>query len=133
MVRMRVTGEQLRWALEAAVANRLGQVSGVRYAFDPTRPAGERVREATLEDGTPAVRDGRAVDADAIYVLTMNNFMVARGDTYGMIPGEVDAENTGLVDSDVLADYLKQLPQPVRYEVPGRVTRLAPWPESGEP
>jgi 2',3'-cyclic-nucleotide 2'-phosphodiesterase (5'-nucleotidase family) len=74
------------------------------------------------------VRDGHAVDPDAIYTLTMNNFMVARGDTYGMIPGEVEAENTGLVDSEVLADYLKELPQPVRYEVPGRVTRLAPWP-----
>jgi 2',3'-cyclic-nucleotide 2'-phosphodiesterase/3'-nucleotidase/5'-nucleotidase len=132
LVRLRLTGEQLRWALEAAVANRLGQVSGVRYAFDPTRPAGERVREATLADETPVVRDGRAVDPQATYTMTMNNFMVERGDTYGMIPGEFEAENTGLVDTDVLAEYLQRLPQPIRYEVPGRVTQLAPWPPEEE-
>ena len=50
LIRLTLTGEQVHRALEAAVTGSVGQVSGVRFTFDPTRPMGERVREAWLED-----------------------------------------------------------------------------------
>lgn len=129
LVLLDLTGEQLRRALEHAVENRLGQVSGLRFTFDPTRPRGERVREATLEEGAePLVRDGRAVQPDRIYRVVVNNFLATGGDGYATLKEARGAIGTGLVDSDVLAEYLAGLPQPVAVPVPGRVTRLAPWP-----
>jgi 2',3'-cyclic-nucleotide 2'-phosphodiesterase/3'-nucleotidase/5'-nucleotidase len=132
LVRVEVTGAQLERLLEAAVEDRLGQVSGVRYSFDPTHPYGDRVREATLESGEPVVRGGEAVDAHAIYTVTVNNFMASGGDEYAVLEEAVSSTNTGLVDSDVLAHYLAALPQPIVYERQGRVTRLAPWPTAAE-
>lgn len=128
-----VTGEQLALLLEGAVDDRLGQVSGIRFAFDPTRPYGERVREATLEDGDVAVvADGAAVDPDATYEVVVNNFMASGGDEYAILEEAVSLTNTGIVDSDAFARHLGELPQPIEYPDPGRITRLAPWPEPGE-
>ncbi|HUP00086.1 MAG TPA: 5'-nucleotidase C-terminal domain-containing protein [Gemmatimonadota bacterium] len=131
LISLELTGEQLRLALEGAVADRVGQVSGVRFSYDPTRPPGARVREATLEDGEPVVQDGRAVQPDRTYTLTANSYMAAGGDDYAVLAAAREATNTGLTDSEVLADYLAQLPQPIAYQAQGRIERLAPWPESG--
>ncbi len=133
LVTFELTGEELRRALEHAVDNRLGQVSGVRFAFDPGRPRGERVTEATLEDTRePVVRDGRVVDPAARYTVTVNNFLATGGDGYAVFEELENAVSTGLVDSDVLAEYLAGLPQPIEYQVRDRITRLAPWPPAGE-
>ncbi|HUP18397.1 MAG TPA: 5'-nucleotidase C-terminal domain-containing protein [Gemmatimonadota bacterium] len=133
LVRLELTGEQLRRALEHAVDNRVGQVSGSRFAFDPTLPPGERVREATLEDdGAPVVRNGRAVRPDAIYDVVVNNFLATGGDGYATLTEARRATSTGLVDSEVMVLHLSEMPQPVRYEVQGRITRLAPWPPREE-
>ncbi|CAN5211773.1 multifunctional 2',3'-cyclic-nucleotide 2'-phosphodiesterase/3'-nucleotidase/5'-nucleotidase [soil metagenome] len=130
LIRLELTGEELRQALEGAVADRIGQVSGIRFAFDPTRPPGERVREATLEEsGEPVVRAGRAVYPERTYTVAVNSYMASGGDEYGVLAEAAEATNTGLVDSDVLADYLVNLSQPITYPVQGRIERLAPWPE----
>ncbi|HET9581937.1 MAG TPA: 5'-nucleotidase C-terminal domain-containing protein [Gemmatimonadota bacterium] len=131
LISLELTGEQLRRALEAVVEDRLGQVSGIRYRFDPTRPPGRRVVDAWLEEtGAPVVRDGAAVDTDATYSVTANNFMASGGSGYDVL-GEAAGTSTGLVDSEVLVEYLADLPQPVEYEKKGRTERLAPWPEGG--
>ncbi|MFN2421420.1 MAG: 5'-nucleotidase C-terminal domain-containing protein [Gemmatimonadota bacterium] len=129
LIRMELTGTLLERLLEAAVKDQLGQVSGIRFSFDPTRPAGDRVRDATLEDsGEEVLRDGDPLDPDGIYTVTVNNFMAAGGDEYAALQEVSSATNTGLVDSEVLAQYLTEQPQPIRYEPPRRITRLAPWP-----
>jgi len=133
LVRLTLTGEQVRQSLEAAVTGAVGQVSGVRFSFDPTRPVGERVRDAWLEaTGEPLVREGRAVRPEAIYTMTVNNFMASGGDDYGVMTEAMNATNTGLIDSDVLAHYLETLPSPIVYEVQRRIEQLAPWPPVGE-
>ncbi|MFN2384148.1 MAG: bifunctional UDP-sugar hydrolase/5'-nucleotidase, partial [Gemmatimonadota bacterium] len=131
LIRLTLSGTQLKAALEGVVEDRQGQVSGVRFAFDPTRPKGDRVVRAELENGTPVVRDGRAVRPTARYTVTVNNFMAAGGDVYAVLGDALETVNTGLVDSDVLADYLEQLPQPIVYSNPQRIERLAPWPPAG--
>lgn len=131
LVRMEVTGAELKSALEDAVADRVGQVSGIRFAYDPTRPHGGRVRSAELEEtGDPVVEDGEVVDPGRTFVLTVNNFMASGGSGYDSLEGVGSAVNTGLIDNEVLADHLTALPQPVEYEVGGRITRLAEWPEA---
>jgi 5'-nucleotidase len=125
LVSLELTGEQLRRALEAVVEDGLGQVSGIRYRFDPTRPAGRRVVDAWFEgSGEPIIRDGAAIHPEATYSVTANNFMASGGSGYDVL-AEATGTSTGLVDSEVLVEYLAGLPQPVEYEVQGRVERLA--------
>ncbi len=131
LVSLDLGADQLRRALEAVVQDRLGQVSGVRFRFDPTRPPGRRVIDAWLEEtGEPIVRDGEVVDPDATFSVTANNFMAAGGSGYDVL-GEVTGTSTGLIDSEVLMRHLASLPQPVEYAERGRMERLAPWPEDG--
>ncbi len=133
LVVLELTGRQVKELLEAAVEDRIGQVSGIRFSFDPTLPRGDRVREATLEDtGEPVVADGAATRPDHVYSVTVNSFMAAGGDSYGALKDARGAVNTGRVDSDVLADYLMGAPQPVEYRLQGRITQLAPWPGPGD-
>ncbi len=132
LIRLTLSGEQLSRLLDAVVADAVGQVSGVRMRFDPARAPGERVIEATLEDsGELVIRDGRVVHPDSTYSVVVNNFMASGGDTYAVLKEAREAENTGLIDSEVLADYLQRLPQPVHASLAGRLQRLGPWPEGG--
>src|SRR3546814_4635254 len=74
--------------LENAVSNvenvdgRFAQIAGFEFTYDPDRPAGDRVREVTLDDGTDLVTAGAVVPgAPTIDVATIN-FLAAGGDGY---------------------------------------------------
>ncbi|CAN5892821.1 multifunctional 2',3'-cyclic-nucleotide 2'-phosphodiesterase/3'-nucleotidase/5'-nucleotidase [soil metagenome] len=133
LIHVTLTGEQVRRALESAVMGSVGQVSGVRFSFDPTRPAGDRIRDAFLEDtGEGLVEGGRVVSPQRTYTMTINNFMASGGDDYRPFSDALESVNTGLIDSDVFADYLESLPRPIRYDIQNRITQLAPWPATTE-
>jgi 2',3'-cyclic-nucleotide 2'-phosphodiesterase (5'-nucleotidase family) len=133
LIRLTLSGEQVREALEAAVTGSVGQVSGVRFSFDPTRPVGERVRDARLEDtGEQLVEEGRTVSPDRKYTMTVNNFMASGGDDYGPFRQALESTDTGLIDSDVFASHLESLPRPLDYHIQNRITLLEPWPPVGE-
>jgi 5'-nucleotidase len=133
LIRVTLTGEQVRRALEAAVMGSVGQVSGVRFSFDPTRPAGDRIRDAFLEDtGEKLVEAARVVSPQRTYTMTINNFMASGGDDYRPFSEALESVNTGLIDSDVFASYLESLPRPVRYGIQNRIAQLEPWPASAE-
>jgi 2',3'-cyclic-nucleotide 2'-phosphodiesterase (5'-nucleotidase family) len=119
LYRFRLDGRTLLEALENGVRGDHGlvQVSGIRFAVDASAPAGNRVRGPTLEDGTP-------VHPDSTYVVTTNNFMATGGDGYTMLRDAPDVQNTRLLDLDVFVDYLQRLPQPIRYELQGRIRFL---------
>lgn len=76
-----LSGDQLWQALENGVSGwpsdgRFPQVSGLRYAFDPTRPSGSRVTAVTLADGTPIRRDATQ------YTIATVAYLVNGGDGY---------------------------------------------------
>ena len=79
-----VTGQTVWDALENGVDGypttngKFPQVSGIKYTFDGSKPAGERIVSVTLEDGTP-------LDLDAWYTLACNDFMCGGGDGYTML------------------------------------------------
>ena len=54
---------------------RVSQQSGLRYRFDLSRPAGQRLLSVTLADGS-------ALDDAKTYLVVVNNFMAAGGDNY---------------------------------------------------
>ena len=122
VVKLDVTGEILRAALENGLsqvertAGRFPQVSGLRYVFDPKRPAGSRL--VTVSVG------GQPLDPRANYTLATFDFILGGGDGYTMLrEGKVlvKAEN-GPMDSDLLIERLKA--GPIAPVVDGRVTHV---------
>lgn len=83
VVKVAVTGAAVRAALENGVSQveagggRFPQVSGLRFTFNPTRPAGSRVTEVQV--GSQPISD------TATYSVATNDFMLRGGDGYSML------------------------------------------------
>jgi 5'-nucleotidase len=89
VVKLEVTGATLRAALEHGVSRsredkqpgRFPQVSGLRFVFDATRPAGSRVTEITV--------NGQPLDDRKKYTLATSSFLaVEGGDGYTMLQNQ---------------------------------------------
>lgn len=97
-----VTGTQLWAILERSVSsapNAFGgflQISGFRFTYDSSRPAGARVLSVTLGDGTPIGKD------TTTYTAVTNDFTNAGGDGYTEL---ADGQGTtrDLMAADLLA------------------------------
>jgi 2',3'-cyclic-nucleotide 2'-phosphodiesterase (5'-nucleotidase family) len=110
VVKLEVTGDTLRAALENGVSQhertggRFPQVSGLRYAFDPKRPAGSRLTSVTVGD--------RPLDPAARYSMATFDFLLGGGDGYAMLQQAkvlVDPMG-GPMDSDLIFERLKAGP-----------------------
>ena len=142
-----VTAAKLRELLEHGVASypnqgRFPQVSGVAFSFDPTRPAGSRILNLTIEDATGRdldliVRNGTLYgDPNRTFRMVTLNFLAGGGDGY---PFPIDASanrvdlfnpsaaKTGAAtfagdgtEQDVLAEYLAS-----RHANPGAAYSIA--------
>ncbi|ELZ38672.1 bifunctional metallophosphatase/5'-nucleotidase [Halorubrum tebenquichense] len=124
---LEVSGETLRAVLENGVSEverlsgRFPQVSGIRYAYDPTNDRGERIVDATL--------DGEPIATEETYTMATNDFIADGGDEYEMltdVPRALTPGN-GPVLSSLIARRI-EANSPVAPEVTGRVTvRNPPW------
>jgi len=119
IVKLEVTGEALRAALENGVsqhekiAGRFPQVSGLRYVFDPQKPAGSRLTSVAV--------GGKPLDPAARYSVATFEFLMGGGDGYTMLQQAkilVKPQN-GPLDSDVILDRLKA--GPIAPAVDGRI------------
>ncbi|PSP54625.1 2',3'-cyclic-nucleotide 2'-phosphodiesterase [Halobacteriales archaeon QS_1_67_19] len=106
---LEVTGETLLAALENGVsrveelAGRFPQVSGLRYAYNPDNPVGDRIVRATV--GVDRIR------SEDTYTLATNDFVSGGGDGYKML---AEAEvllsgNEGPLLSNLVADRIERL------------------------
>ncbi|MBE0410447.1 MAG: 5'-nucleotidase C-terminal domain-containing protein [Anaerolineales bacterium] len=104
IVTREVTGALLYEILEHSVAvipgasGRFGQISGFRFVFDSSLPAGSRIITVELDDGTPILPDG------TVYTFATNDFVNAGGDGYSML-----ADGQGVtreVMADVVMEYI---------------------------
>lgn len=120
LVTMNLTGAQIRTLLEqqwlAADKVRVLQISGLRYSWDPNRPAGNRVVDITLANGSP-------IDPAATYSVTANSFLASGGDQFTIF-SEGTNRVVGPVDLDALVDYVKAQPQPFSAAIEGRIKKL---------
>lgn len=128
IVKIRVSGKTLLEALEHSVARsrednepgRFPQVSGIRFAFDTSRPAGSRIVEATI--------NGKPIDPAGSYTLATSDFLVSRGgDGYTMFK---DAEillpaDKAPKDSEVLEQAIRSAPEStIAPMIDGRIRRV---------
>ena len=122
-VLIELSGADLLAALENGVsqveddAGRFAQVSGMSYAYDPTRPAGSRVVE--VEIGGDPLDTGRA------YQVATNDYIYGGGDGYeALARGEplIDPSGGTLLASIVM-DYIAKQGE-IAPAVEGRITRV---------
>ena len=107
LIRLRLQGSLLLAALESSLDEDgiEANISGLTVEYDP-EATGVRVRCVRLPDGRPIQRD-------SAYSVTVNDFMAAGGAGFWMLKQAETAEPMNLVDLDALVTYLRSRPQPV--------------------
>ncbi|HKP63847.1 MAG TPA: bifunctional metallophosphatase/5'-nucleotidase [Polyangiales bacterium] len=121
LIELTLTGQQLydllnqQWGGEQPAGGRMLQISGFGYTWDSSVPeGGQRVLE---------VHDARGkISREASYRLTANAFLAEGGDGFRVLTSGTYPRGGG-IDLDVLAAYLKNLPQPFNARIEGRIQR----------
>ena len=106
LVNMKLTGAQLKTALEqqwqpagsSRPFLRLGISEGFTYTYDPRAAAGSRITAMWL--------NGTAIDPAASYSVTVNSFLAAGGDNFGVFAQGVNKKDTGQTDLQAMVDYM---------------------------
>lgn len=109
VVKLDLTGAQLKRLLGRLVL----AVSGIRVEWDMKKPSPDRLVSVALQDRTP-IRDGQ------LYSLAVNDFMWAGGDGLVELKAGRDAQDTGKLLRDVVANYIRKNPT-VSPKLDGRV------------
>lgn len=122
----RVTGAQVWAALENGVSRvefgdgRFPQISGFKFTFDMSKPAGSRVSNVILTNGTPIPND-----TSVSYSLATNDFEVAGGDGYTMLGGLAIAKTLNSLELVIREAIIRDSANgPVVMSTDGRITRL---------
>lgn len=114
-----VTGATMIEALENGVseveegAGRFPQVAGLTFAFDASKPAGERVSDVMV--------GGAPIEAETVYGVVSNNYVRNGGDGYKMFVDAMNAYDYGPDLADVTAEYLASM-GPFTPYTDGRIT-----------
>lgn len=101
-----VTGAQFKEALEqqwqpsgsSRAFLHLGLSDNVRYTFDESRPAGDRITSITV--------DGAPIDPEATYTVGSVSFLLDGGDGFTAFTQGSNFTDTGRIDREVFSDYL---------------------------
>ena len=119
-----LTGRQLKALLEqqfdeangrgALRASTLVPSAGFHFAFDLSRGKGDRITAMTL--------NGKPIDPDGHYRVTVNNFLASGGDGYSVLTEGTDTFDAGL-DLDALETWLATNPP---MPTVGRIRDLTP-------
>jgi 5'-nucleotidase len=111
LVMLDLTGAQLRSMLEQQwdrpdKQQYILQVSSsLSYAWDSTRPVGQRLVPGSLKV------DGKPVEEGRTYRIVANNFLADGGDNFTALAKGANRKDSGMRDIDALIAYLKQHPE----------------------
>ncbi|MGX1902552.1 5'-nucleotidase C-terminal domain-containing protein [Thermolongibacillus altinsuensis] len=118
LVKLSITGADLKKALEHGVRlypeqnGGFPHVSGIRFTFDATKPAGERITNVEI--------NGQPLDETKTYTLATNDFLAKGGDGYTMFTnGTIEFDSGELLSSIVISYLQNNKPIP---NVEGRIT-----------
>lgn len=102
-------------------AGRFPQVSGMKYSFDKSKPAGSRVVSVEVKEGEAFV----PLDPAKTYGVVSNNYLRAGGDGYSIFAKSgMNAYDFGPNLELVVADYLAAN-RPYKPYTDGRITEVA--------
>ena len=114
-------GASLADAPDASGTGRFLQVSGLKYSFDPRRPAGSRIVTAEIlgPDGGFS-----PVQPEQTYTLATNGYLLKGGDGYAVIKERAKRVYAfGMPIGDALADFISSH-SPIAPRLEGRIVRL---------
>ncbi|HEV7435087.1 MAG TPA: 5'-nucleotidase C-terminal domain-containing protein [Pseudorhizobium sp.] len=127
-------GTDLRAALENGVsqieevAGRFPQVAGMKYSFDKSRPAGERIVDVQVKEGDDFV----PLDPEKTYGVVTNNYVRGGGDGYETFAtSAINPYDFGPNLEQAVADYLSAN-NPYEPFTEGRVTEVTSAEETVE-
>lgn len=137
---LKLTGADLLAALENGVSRaespdnagtgRFPQVSGMRYSWDATKPAGERIVSAEVQNDDGSYSP--LVPAAVYHVATLT-FLRQGGDDYAIFAEKaIDPYDFGPSLTETIADYISQH-SPLDLAPEGRITRVDGAAPAGEP
>ena len=112
-----VTGADIKVALEHGIRDypepkgAFPHVAGMKYKFDSSKPAGNRVTEIIIKD--------KPVDLEKNYKLGTNDFMATGGDDYDMFKNKVVISEFDALNQ-LLMDYIEKLGE-IDIETQGRI------------
>jgi 5'-nucleotidase len=109
LVLVRLKGRELKVVLEQAFSSDGrpdAHIAGLRVRYDASRPAGKRVRDVRLLDGS-SIKDGR------VYTLAAQDYLASGQDGFTALEGQ-EQERSTFKDIDAVVLYLRRLPQPIR-------------------
>ncbi|MBP2001505.1 2',3'-cyclic-nucleotide 2'-phosphodiesterase [Paenibacillus shirakamiensis] len=102
LVKLTMTGAQIKELLNqqwGGSKTTIGQVSGLTYTYDDSKPQGSKIVELKKTDG-------KAIEDAASYTIVVNDFMSSGGDGYTALLKGTNRE-AGKVDLEALIDYVK--------------------------
>ena len=126
---MDLTGAEILEALEHSVAEApeasgaFLQISGMKFEYDSSKPAGERVTKVEVLEGEEYV----ALDEAKNYSVATNAFTMKGGDGYEVFENAYNdgrGSEPGIVDYESFIDYILTL-ENVNSEVEGRIVDIA--------
>ena len=109
LVRKSVSGSVMRSYLERLVGGEVldAHISGAVVEFDPARPPGSRIVSVRLDNG-------RTLDDNATYTVTLSDFMASGGDRFGFDGRESKTEALNTTDLDALIAHTRASTQPIQ-------------------
>lgn len=121
-------GEDIRAALENGVsqiddgAGRFMQVSGMKYSFDRSKPAGSRVTAVEVKEGDAFV----PLDPAKTYIVAANNYVRTGGDGFKVFATKaINAYDFGPNLEEAVAAYITAN-SPYKPFTDGRITEVTP-------
>lgn len=101
----RITGQNAQTGLLSGADGRFPQISGIRFEYNPSKPANEKILTVYLDGAaTPLDRN----DDSTTLILATNDFEISGGDGYSMFAGLKSVGEGGVLDQ-VMANYIKEL------------------------
>ncbi len=122
VVTKEITGADLKAALEVGYRmypdqnGGFAQVGGMRVTFDPSKEAGDRVVEVLLGENK------EPLDENKNYIIAINDFMAAGGDSYEMLANYPVIKEFGSFD-EAIKQYLKEAGD-IDIDIDGRITMV---------
>ncbi|QCM12548.1 LysM peptidoglycan-binding domain-containing protein [Agrobacterium tumefaciens] len=121
-------GEDIRAALENGVsqiddgAGRFMQVSGLKYSFDRSKPAGSRIVSVEVKDGETFV----PLDPAKTYIVAANNYVRTGGDGFKVFATKaINAYDFGPNLEEAVAAYITAN-SPYKPYTDGRISEVTP-------
>lgn len=107
-VLVEVTGDDVREIVETGVskvedvAGRFGHYAGLSFAYDKTKPAGERVTDIMV--------GGAPLDPGKIYTVATNDYVANGGDGYAVLKGkkQIIDKAAGTLMATTVMNYIKK-------------------------